>query len=465
MAGAVDGLVSGLDTSTIITQLMQLERGSQDRLKTQKSETESGIAALRTLNTRFLSLSTAAKSLTLSSGWNAATATSSDSARVTATAKPGALSGEVSFVVKHLASAEVWKSSGAVASTDTAVATAGSTFTITKDGTAKSVAVADGSLAGVVTAINGASAGVTATAVQVSPGAFVLQLTSTTPGSTALTVDSSAFSAELGTVTQLTAGVDAKLQVGVAADGTGGYEVTRKTNTFDDLLKGTTISLLAQNSATPVTVRASGDSAAVADGVAKMVDGINAVLTEIARTGSYDATARKGGVLHGDGAVRGLRSQLALAVMGSSATTPSIAGISVQRDGSIAFDRATFLEALAADPEGVKARIGGGTPETVVDGTVVPAVAGLANRLAAVADAASRGKGSDGGAGIVTSAIANRERSILQITADIGRWDSRLKLREERLVTQFASLEKALGAAQSQGQWLAGQIAGLPSWS
>jgi flagellar hook-associated protein 2 len=32
---AVDGLVSGLDTTTIISQLMQLERQPQNRLRTQ----------------------------------------------------------------------------------------------------------------------------------------------------------------------------------------------------------------------------------------------------------------------------------------------------------------------------------------------------------------------------------------------------------------------------------------------
>ena len=28
----------------------------------------------------------------------------------------------------------------------------------------------------------------------------------------------------------------------------------------------------------------------------------------------------------------------------------------------------------------------------------------------------------------------------------------------------YKAMEKALGSAQQQGQWLAGQIAGLPSW-
>ena len=42
---SVDGLVSGLDTTTIISQLMQLERQPQSRLKTKQATVESAIGA------------------------------------------------------------------------------------------------------------------------------------------------------------------------------------------------------------------------------------------------------------------------------------------------------------------------------------------------------------------------------------------------------------------------------------
>jgi flagellar hook-associated protein 2 len=464
MAGSVDGMISGLDTSTIISQLMRLERTGQDRLKTRQAATESSITALRALNTRFLSIVTAAKALTATTGWNAAAATTSDAARASATSKPGALAGDLTFTVTQLASSEVWKTSGTVGSIDAQVATAGASFTITKDGVSTPVSVGDGTLGSVVTAINAAGTGVRASAVQVAPGSFSLQLSSSTSGSTTLSVGSDPFAATLGPLAQLTPGRDALLQVGVAADGTGGYQVTRTTNTVDDLLKGTTITLLKQDPGTPVSVTVAGDSAKVADGVAAMVDAVNAALHEITRTGSYDAASKRGGVLHGDSSVRSLRGQLVNAVTGGSGTSPALAGVSVQRDGSVAFDRSRFLTALAADPEGVQARLGAGTPETVVGGVTTPAVPGLAGRLTAVADAASRGQGAAGGTGILTAAVANRERSSTSLRTDISRWDQRLKLREERLVAQFARLETVLGSAQQQGQWLAGQIAGLPGY-
>jgi flagellar hook-associated protein 2 len=451
----IDGLVSGLNTTQIISQLMTLERSSQDRLKVKQAQTETGISALRSLNAKFLSNASSAKTLMGDSGWNAAAATTSDATRASASAKAGAAPGEVTFAVKQLAATEVLKSGGTVTATSDLVAAVGSTFTITKDGTAVSVNTGDGTLAGVVDGINAAKAGVTASMVQVSPGAYALQLTSTTSGTTAISVDGDPFSGStLGQVSEITPGANTVLQVGVAADGSGGYTVERTSNTVSDLLSGATLTLLKQDATMPVTVRVASDSGAVADNVAKLVDNLNATLAEMTRTGSHDPTTKKSGALYGDGAVRGLRNHLVGAVSGTSATSPAVAGISVQRDGTVAFDRAKFLEALAADPDGVRARLGEGTVDAP----------GLSGRLSAIAEAASRPVDAVGGTGILTAAIGNRERTITQLKTDITRWDSRLELREQRLVAQFTAMEKALGSAQQQGQWLAGQIASLPRY-
>ena len=45
------------------------------------------------------------------------------------------------------------------------------------------------------------------------------------------------------------------------------------------------------------------------------------------------------------------------------------------------------------------------------------------------------------------------------------RVDARLEAKEKRLKAQFAAMEAAMSASQTQGAWLAGQINGLPSWS
>lgn len=445
MVGSIDGLASGLNTGEIISQLMAIERQGQTRLRTTQSKTESAISALRTLNTRFLAVKTATDAFTspTGTGFSLMTTTSSDPTRATATTKPGATPGEVTFRVNQLATTTVLKSSGTVASPTTKVALAD--FVLTKDGASKTVSIGDGSLAGVVAGVNAANAGVSATAVQIGKDQYALQLTSTTSGTSTISVSGAPFTGGLGSINQVTAGKDASLQVAIAADGTGGYAVTRKSNTFDDLLAGTTITLLKQD-ANPITVRTTADNNGIADGIGKLISEVNAAAAEIARTSSYNASTKTAGVLNAEGAVRSLRGRLSAAVTGTTTSTPGAIGISIQRDGTVLFDKAKFLAALEKDPAKVQAVVGKD---------------GLAGRLAAVASAASAPTGSTGGTGLVTTAISNRERTVTRLQSDIKAWDRRLELREQRLTTQFASLEKAMGAARSQSQWLAGQLAGL----
>ena len=180
---SVDGLVSGLDTTTIISQLMQLERQPQTRLKTKQATVESAIGALRNLNTKFLAVTTAAGKLMDSKGWAPATATSSDATKVAVTATAGAAQGSLSFGVKQLAAAGSYLSEKSVSSLTANVVPKGTKLHLSKaDGTAVEVDSGDGSLAAVMKAINTSSAGVTATAVQLTKDQFSLKLESTTTG-------------------------------------------------------------------------------------------------------------------------------------------------------------------------------------------------------------------------------------------------------------------------------------------
>ena len=60
MSMSVDGLVSGMDTTSIISQLMSVEAGPQNALKTKLSATQTNASAYRTVNTTFLAITAAA---------------------------------------------------------------------------------------------------------------------------------------------------------------------------------------------------------------------------------------------------------------------------------------------------------------------------------------------------------------------------------------------------------------------
>ena len=123
-------------------------------------------------------------------------------------------------------------------------------------------------------------------------------------------------------------------------------------------------------------------------------------------------------------------------------------GIETDRTGKISFDRAEFLAAHAKDPAAVESFFGANGAGTADDG--------VAERLSQLATEATRLN-----TGTISSFIAGREEQIRQLDDQIERWDVRIEMRETALRRQFSNLETVLGRMQQQGQWLAGQVAGL----
>ena len=349
---SVDGLISGLDTTTIINQLMSLERAPQDRLKTQKTTIGSEIAVYQTLNTKFSALAAKAQELARPAGWAVMKATSS-SAAVTATATSSASAGELSFTVQQLARAEATASTGTVASTAAIVATGPVTVHV---GTATvNIDPGNGSLGALVDAINASGGGISAAAVKVGTAGYRLQISSTTTGAAStITVDPTNLSAALGSFATVQAGQDAVIRIG---EGAGAYDVTSATNSISDLLPGVSVQLQQADPATTVTITVARDSAAVADKVAALVDAANAALAAIASNSTYNPDTKQAGLLLADGNARNLADQVysAISSLVPAGTIGSAGGVGISqvKDGTIAFDRNKFLAAYAADPAGV----------------------------------------------------------------------------------------------------------------
>jgi flagellar hook-associated protein 2 len=449
------GLISGMDTGSLITQLMQIEANPQTMLKTRLNDTQADATAYRAVNTKFDALRTAAEALTKTAAWAAAKATSS-APTVTATAGADATPGSLTFNVTALAANHSVLSAGTWATTTTAFGLA-APLTVTKGGVTTSIALKSGAtLADAVSAINASNTGLTATAVSTSTG-YRLQVASTTTG------ESSAFSlASAGETTPqfklLTQGTNAKIHVG---DATTGYDAVSSTNTFSELMRGTPITV--SQTGGPVTVSVASDPDAVATAVQTMVTAANAVLTSIK---GYTSTAPGStAVLKGDSTLRGLTSQVLDAVgyaigKGSAAT----AGLQLTRDGALTFDKTVFVAKLQSDPALVQ-RLVNGTAASDVDGIAgntddVAAVPGVAQRLLALAK-----KATDTTGGTLTLLAKSQDAAASTLQDQIADWDTRLALRKDNLTKQFTAMETALGTLQNQASWLSSQISSLPSWS
>lgn len=132
---SVDGLISGLNTTTIIAELMAIERLPEAQLTDGKTTSQTLVSTLQSLNALITSMQTAATAfvpdtITNQSAWTSTTATSSNSTLASALTGVGALPGISSFTVTSVASAGSAVSSGTVGSLDTAVA--GGPFTVSK---------------------------------------------------------------------------------------------------------------------------------------------------------------------------------------------------------------------------------------------------------------------------------------------------------------------------------------------
>jgi len=461
------GLSSGIDYTTMITQLMQIEAQPQDLLKTQLKDVQNDAKAYRQINTALASLSSAAQALTatgLTGGRKATVSSTTAAATAGATAVPGS---SVSFTVAQLASAQTSLSAGTWASStgpmksasDSTGSLPGWPLTVVQGGKTTTIKLASGaSLNDAAAAINTSATGLSAAVIQLDSTHYKLQITGAATG------DAGSFSLQSGSdptgqaFTTTTAAQNAKIKMGTMT-------ATSSSNTFNELLTGVSVTVSqvtpADGAATTLTV--SNDTSAVTSKVKAMVDAANTALTTIQSftDSSLGSTAALKGNWTMTNLATQIRTQLSSAVGGSA---PSLAGIKLERDGSITFDATKFATALAADPGLMQTIVGGTTgPGTdkidhTPDDTIT--VDGMAARLSVLAERAS-----DSATGMITTLANSQDTRSKDIQKQIDAWTDRLALRKDALTAQFNAMETALGTLQSQSTWLTSQLKSLPSWS
>ncbi|MBX3099306.1 MAG: flagellar filament capping protein FliD [Salinibacterium sp.] len=453
---AIDGLVSGLDTTSLINQLMTVESQPQTLLKAKVSSTQTLVSAFQGLNTSVASLASLAKKTALPASVDLFTATSS-AASVSVTAAPGSSTGQIDLSVTSVAKAQVSVSAAMTAWPDSPA-----TFTIvTSDGTKVELTAASTSMSDVADAINGSSAGVKATRVSAGTDSgtgdplYRLQLTSAATGA------SGAFQVFRGTAADVTAGTAPDLfaapgaaTVTSAADasvtlwaGTAAEQViTSSTNTFADILPGLSVTVSSVE-ASPVTVSVAKDTAGISSLASNLVANLTAVFNFIGSksvvsqtTSSTGAAVTTAGVFTGNSTAREMNSLLLTAASAPVAgRSPSEIGITITKDGGIEYDSAKFTAALAADPAGTQAMF-----QTIAD------------RVATAADA-----GSNQYTGTITQVITGQQSSLTSLNDQIASWDVRLAAQRTSLERTYSALEVSLSNLKAQSSWLTSQLAAL----
>ena len=436
---SIGGLASGLDTATIIDQLMQLEAAPQTRLKTRVTNEQTQVTALQSINTKVAALATKAAALAKPATWSAVTATSSNTSVSVATTT-GAQPTRLGVTVTSVARTHQLGFTTAAALTDQVTGGSNTVKLDRFDGSPILLNTTDGSLQSLVTAINDPANNTGLHATTIKTGTTYRLLVESTQTGAAQDFDLTAADGSplLGGAT-VRSGSDATLDLGL------GITVSSTTNTFADVLPGVTLTLApdtAVGAVSTIDVKRGGDS--LGTSLSDLVASMNAIFAEIDKDTAFDSSTKSSGVLGADGGVRDLRSSLLSTVFSDDGSSLTKLGISTTRDGKIVFDASAFAASYAADPDGTAARF-------------TSTSNGFAARVQKVAEAVS-----DPRSGTITSAITGRRAGITRLQTSIDDWDVRLEQRRATLSQQFTALETAMSQMSSQSSWLASQLSSLP---
>lgn len=450
MAGvSLSGLASGLDTNSIISQLIAAESRGRTTISNQQVQAQSRITKLTAIQGRLNTLQTATSSLSSVANWlPTQKVDSSDTAVATATRTGGAGAGSYTLNVLALASS---------AQKTFSFTSPGAATTLTFGTTSVNLA-AGATVDDAVSAINGASAGVVAVN---AGGKLVISSNSTGTSS------NFAWSGGPLALDSERAGTDARYTVD------GGAEQTSATNSVTGLMPGIDV-VLKRAGSTGLTVSVPGPNV---DGlVAAMkswVDAYNGaqdlMRSNLAEKPVKNATNNVDlgkGVLFGDSTLQTLSTQLR-GVVGSSlgsltgpitaltdlgistgATTGDAAFSQDAVNGKLVFDEAKFRAKIASDPTAVRTALGATT------GTE-----GFAQLFGAkLTPATTSGQG-------IADRIEQQNATVSRLTKSLAAYDERLSRRQTELKTKFAAMEVALNSAQTMQARLSAQLSTLAGTS
>ncbi|MBC8317231.1 MAG: flagellar filament capping protein FliD [Desulfobulbaceae bacterium] len=461
MAISVGGLASGLDTESIISQLMEIEQRPITLLQQDEAFYQAKISAFGTLKATLSSFQSAVSALTDSGSFVSFSATSSNSSVVGVSASDEASPGNYQVTVTSLAQAQQVRSAS-FAGNDQVVGTGTLTLQVGA-GAVVDIEIDSGhqTLAGIASSINEADVDVTAGVVHDGSGNYYLTLSSQETGSEntiTLTIDdadlnnddasglSSLYSDPVShAVTETQEAGNAQLTV-------NGIAIERSSNIIDDLIDGVTLTVNQEDPGNPFTIKVAKNSSSATSKVQAFVDQYNTLAGVLGQFQEYNTETGESGTLQGDATTRQIqsrmRSLLYTQVDGVAKEVNGLSrlGVEVDRKGKLSLDASMLTSALEENQDDVVKFF---SQEEFGNN-------GLAKRFDNLLDNYLNSS---------TGLIANKENgfraSIDNIADQIERVTLRIEKREEVLRSQFATLELLLSNFQTTSGALSQQLENL----
>ncbi|MFO0635123.1 MAG: flagellar filament capping protein FliD [Nannocystaceae bacterium] len=428
------GLASGLDTKSIISALVGVERVPMLRLQSRNDAYAAQGRIIDQLSSALSALKTAADKLGSAGEFLSYKGSVSDESAAKLTTSGESIPGTYSLSVTSLARAQR-SYSGPVADADAALSGTDQTLTLSIDGVDTAIDIdAGSSLRDVATAINASGADATA-GILFDGTQYRLQVVGRSTGADhAIGFTDSGLGLTFSTVQAAT---NASFTV-------DGFPVTSESNLVDDVLPGTTLELL-ETTSSPIDLTIKADPEGVKGKLQSFVDAYNAVSRIIT---AQSGVGKGNSTLSGDSTVRTIEQGLSQLVsspiaglVGTGGSTMQLGdlGIQTNRDGTLTLDSTKLDKALAADF---------GRAATYFAGDGVHD--GMSEKLADLID------------GYVSSSdglLTTRKKGINEIIATnskkIDDLQTYLDHYEANLTQQYSALEQTMSSLQGQQSYLA----------
>ncbi|MEZ4388782.1 MAG: flagellar filament capping protein FliD [Candidatus Krumholzibacteriia bacterium] len=342
------GLATGMDTASIVSQLLELKRAPVYRLQNDRQTYQSQISALGTLKDKLLALQTAAQGLDTANEFAALKATSSHEDLLQVTASSSAAPGTFSVEVQALAAAQKSRSQ-MYTSTATTIGTGTYRFTVGgEEQTLEIDTYTD--LATLAERINNEIDGINAAIIYdgSDTGGYYLSLTGEPGSSGAFSIDTSGLNGGSPPVlTTIQAAADAHLVI-------DGLDVYTDGNTVENAISGLSINLLGAEVGTRVQIDVATDADGVKEQVKGFVDAYNDVILFL------ELGLKTDGNLHGNTTARSIMNSMQ-SVMNASHSGDGayslLAQVGIEHQQgtrALKFDESKFADAVAADFSAVR---------------------------------------------------------------------------------------------------------------
>jgi flagellar hook-associated protein 2 len=484
----ISGLGSGLDTSSIISQLVALERIPIQQIEDQRQTDQTKLSYIGTFKGLLRDLQTQAKDLSKATGFGVFNVTAGIEGVASFGATSSATAGTHTLAVNQLAAVDRWAFDGVADPTASLAASDGTvSFSVGGNDYTVDVPAAASSLEDVAAAINtAAGADVSATIVNTgttSAPSHQLVLTSKHSGEDyritgiASTVSGLAIDPtgpDAGGTAQSASNITVGLNAIAVIDG---LTVERESNDLGDVIQGVDITLQSLT-ASPISFSVETNTTAIKSKLKDFVQAYNDVISFVNTQNTYNKDTGTGGPLFGDSLLRSARNEISGALFGfqyrqdttlqnviddtQGYTTLSVVGIKVANDGTLSIDDAVLDDKLAsnvdafanlfADTDGFDN--GGAQPNTPAYYQDTTADAGLAaildRAIGRMFDTFDDGQGNVR-KGLLDSRTDALQSSIDRYNKQIDDKEVRLEKFQEDLVQRFATLEQVMGGLNAQG--------------